>query len=202
MFRQALWGVVVGIVAGTLYPASARAEIYTWIDNAGVTNVSNLPPPEGARALNVTRAAPKDPVREAALREAAREAQMRALQEHVQQLQAEIEQSRREAPPSPAFVSQPPIQYSPAQPAPYVIVVSSPPPAYPEPASGCVYSWGNCGLGFWPGAYPASVVVVRDRHFRHGHAIRHARPIDHSVRNIPPAIHLPPPVRTGGHWRK
>ncbi len=212
MFRHALWAVLVGILAGTLYPSSARSDIYTWIDDSGVTNVSNVVPPEGARALNVTRAAPKDPAREAALREAAREAEMRALNERVQQLQAEVEQSRREAPPSRASVSQPPMQYAPAPPAPYIVVVSPPPPAYPEPASGCDYSWGTCGPGFWPGFYPASVVVLRDRHFRHdpirhGRPVHHGRPIHghpshHGGWSIAPPLQLFPPVQTVGHWRK
>ena len=96
MLGRTLLGLLVGIVAGMLYPPLARGDIYTWVDGAGVTNVSNLPPPEGVRTSNVARAAPNDPAREAALREAARESEMRALNERVQQLQAEVEQSRRE----------------------------------------------------------------------------------------------------------
>jgi Domain of unknown function (DUF4124) len=191
MLRRTLWGLLWGIVAGMLYPPSVRADVYTWVDAGGVTNVSNLPPPESVRTSSVTRAAPKDPAREAALREAAREAEMRALNERVQQLQAEVEQSRREA---QQLVSTPPIQYAPAPAAPYVIVVSPPPPASPQPSSGCDYSWGNswgnCGFGFWPGFYPSSVVVLRDRHFRHHH-----HPI-HFGR------HDPSPVRPGKPWRK
>jgi Domain of unknown function (DUF4124) len=191
MLRRTLWGLLVGIVAGMLYPPSVRADVYTWVDATGATHVSNLPPPEGVRTANVTRAAPKDPAREAAFREAAREAEMRALNERVEQLQAEVERSRREA---QQLVSTPPIQYAPAPAAPYVIVVSAPPPAYPQPAypqpaSGCDYSWGNCGFGFWPGYYPTSVVVVRDRHFRHHRPIHGGR-------------HDPWPVRTGKPWRK
>ena len=190
MLRRTLWGLLVGIVAGMSYPPLARADVYTWVDAAGVTNVSNLPPPEGVRTSMVTRAAPKDPAREAAFREAARESELRALNERVQQLQAAVEQSRRETPPPAAFVSPPPVHYAPAPAVPQVIVVSPPPPAYPQPSSGCDYSWGNCGFGFWPGFYPTSVVVLRNRHFRHDHHPVHL------------GRHHPSPVGTGKPWRK
>ena len=173
MLRRAHLAVRVAIVAGTLFPLSARPDVYVWIDTAGVRNVSNLPPPEGVRMVSVTRAAPKDPAQEAAFRDAAREAEMRALRERVQQLQAEVEHVRRE--PSPAVaVLQPQ-----APPTPYVIVVSPPPapvPVYAQPAGECAYPWNNCGFGFWPGFFPASVVVVRDRHFRHDRPIHHLPP--------------------------
>jgi hypothetical protein len=63
----------------------------------------------------------------------------------------------------------------------------SPPPAtvpvpvYAQPLIGCDYSWGNCGLGFWPGFYPANVVVVRDSHFRRDR-FRDDHPIHHRPR--------------------
>ena len=195
MPRRALWSLLVGIVAGVSYPPLARADVYTWVDGSGVTNVSNLPPPEGIRVSNVTRAAPKDPAREAALREAARESEMRALDERVRQLQAEVEQSRRENPPPQAFSSPPPMHHAPAPAAPYVIVVSPPPPTYPQPSGGCDYAWGNCGFGFWPGFYPTSVVVPRDRHFRHHRHPHHHHP-------ILVGRHDPWPIRTGKPWPK
>lgn len=197
MRREWKAAVLAAILAGSLDALTARADIYVWTDAAGVTNVSNLPPPEGVRTSNVTRAAPKDPAREAALREAARESEMRALNERVQQLQAEVEQSRRETPPPAAFVSPPPMHHAPAPAAPYVIVVSPPPPAYPQPLSGCDYSWGNCGFGFWPGLYPTSVVVLRDRHVRHHHHPHH-----HHHRPVHLGRHDPWSVRTGKPWPK
>jgi hypothetical protein len=187
--------VLIAIVAGAACPLPTRADVYTWTDKAGVTNISNLPPPEGVRTVSVTRAAPKDPAREAAFREAAREAEMRALNERVQQLQAEIEQARREPAPAPVV---PQSQHAPAPPVPYVIVVSPPAPTYPQQVAGCDYAWGNCGLGFWPGFYPPSVVVVRDRPFRHHRPIHHgnARPI--GGLGIPPAVHSAPGRAFGG----
>ncbi len=181
MLRRKHLAVLVAIIAGTLFLLSARPDMYVWTDKAGVMNVSNLLPPEGVRLVSVTRAAPKDPAQEAAFRDAAREAEMRALNQRVQQLQAEVEQVRREPlPPAPMLQPQ-----APAPPAPYVIVVSPPAPVYAQPVAGCDYPWGNCGSGHWPGFYPASVVVVRDRHFRHHHPIHHGHPRPVGGMNIP-----------------
>lgn len=191
--------MLVTIVAGTLYPLSARADMYVWIDKAGVTNVSNLSPPDGVRIVSVTRAVPKDPAQDAALREAAREAELRALNDRVQQLQAEVEQVRRDPPPT-IVVPQP--QPSPPPPAPYVVVVSAPAAPAWQPGAGCDYAWGNCGFGVWPGFYPASIVVVRDRHFRHHRPGHHAQPWHFGGFNAPPQGRWPPPVGMLGPWGK
>src|SRR5689334_22941462 len=53
-FRAGLVMMMVGMSA----PPLARAEIYTWIDASGVTNVSNLPPPDGAKVTKVQHAPP------------------------------------------------------------------------------------------------------------------------------------------------
>ena len=198
MFRCKHAARMLAMLASTLCLASAHADMYVWTDNAGVTNISNLPPPEGMRLVSVTRAAPKDPVQEAANREAARQAEMRALSERVQQLQAEVEQARRE--PAPTIVVQQP---PPTPAAPYVVVVAPPPaPAYAQPFAGCDFAWGNCGLGYWPGHYPASVVVVRDRHFRRDHPIHHGPPRHFGGRGILPGIHSSLPVAKPVHGRK
>jgi len=160
---------------GMLVTAPASADVYTWVDASGVTNVSNLPPPESVKGASVVRSAPKDPIREAQLREAAREAEVRALNERVQQLQADVVRSRQE--PAPAV---PPIQIVTPQPAPYVIVVAPPAPAYPEPVAGCNWGWGNCGYGFWPGFYPSGVVVLNDRHSHSRHHPHRPHPHPHS----------------------
>jgi hypothetical protein len=199
MFRRIHAAVALTIVTGMLPAMSAQADMYVWTDKAGVTNVSNLPPPEGTRLQRVTYAAPKDAAQEAAFREAARQAEIRALNERVQELQAAVEQARREPPPPTIVVTQAPAP----PPAPQVIVVSPPAPAYPQPvAAGCDFSWPyNCGFGFWPGFYPATV-VLGDNHFRHRHHHRpghQARP-RHSLRT-PPGIFPIVPVPRQGHWR-
>ena len=119
----------------------AQADIYTWTDKAGVVNVSNLPPPETASNTKITRAAPRDAAREAAAVDAARQAEVRALADRVQQLQVELEQSRRETPPPVAFVA-PQMPYAPA-PTYIVNVVSPPAPAYAAPMGGCGYGFGS-----------------------------------------------------------
>ena len=165
MIRRAHAAVLVMITAGTLYPLLACADMYVWTDETGMSHISNLPPPPAGRLVSVTRAAPKDPEQDAALRETARQAEMRALNERVQQLEAEIQQAQLEPP--PAIITPQPT-YAPPQPAPNVIVVSPPPaPSHPQPVVGCEYGWNNCANGFWPGFYPTNVVVLRHVGVRH-----------------------------------
>jgi len=150
---------------------AARADIYTWVDKKGLTNVSNLPPPEGARVTNVSRAAPKDAAREAAAREAARQVELRALNDRVQQLTDQVEQQRRE--PVALAYAPPPVPYAPP-PAPYVVNIMQPAAPSYAAAPGCDYAWGDCGGGFgfgaWPGYYGATTVIVggRGKNFHRG----------------------------------
>jgi hypothetical protein len=146
----------------------AAADIWRWTDRNGVVHLSNLAPPEDARVQSVTRSAPRDPEREAAAREAARHAEVRALDERVRQLTYELEQSRREPPPPPVVVVAPPA-YAPP-PAPYIVnVVTQSAPA----AGGCDSGWGNCGFGWWSGFVPVVTQPVdpwppRGKHPRRG----------------------------------
>jgi hypothetical protein len=194
MFARVLTVAVLSAVAGV-----AHADIYTWVDKSGLVNVSNLPPPEGVRVTKVQKEAPKDPAREAA-REAARQAEMRALAEQVQQLQVALEQSRRE-PPAMALMPPPMAYGAPSPPATTVINMVSSQPAYPS-NGGCDYGWGDCGLGWWPGYYPAAVYpstffVGRGKNFRRNPA-PHAQPYQYPGQIVPPLITpmsrpLPPP---------
>jgi hypothetical protein len=140
--------IMVGFALAAL-TSPAHADIYTWVDKDGITNVSNLPPPADVRVTKVARASPKDPAREAA----ARQAEMRALRERVDQLSSEVEQSRSAGMPPPD--APPPVMaYAPAPPAPTVVVtvVNQPAqPAQPDYASsGCDYTLGGCGF-YFPG---------------------------------------------------
>jgi hypothetical protein len=138
--RWIVAGFVLAVAAGP-----ARADIYTWVDKDGITNVSNLPPPDDVRVTKVARAAPKDPAREAA----ARQAEMRALRERVDELSKEVEEARSTGMPPPDAPA-PVMAYAPAPaPAPTVVVtVVNQQPAQPEyVSSGCDYL-GGCGLLF------------------------------------------------------
>jgi len=184
-FPVALLVLVAGAVAPT------HADIYTWTDKNGVVNVSNLPPPEGVRPTRVTHEAPKDPAREAAARDAAQLAELRALNERVAQLQEQVEQSRRETPPPMVVVAPPMMPYA-APAAPYIVnVVTQSPPAYGSTGSGCDYGWGDwgdCGgFGVWPGYYGAGVVAVP----RRNHGGRRFGPPQVQNPIVPPLI--PPP---------
>jgi hypothetical protein len=158
------------ILAGTFGLQVAHAEIYTWVDAAGTINVSNLAPPEGVRVSSIMRAsAPATATRDDAARNAARQAEVQALAERVRQLEDEVELATRQVPPQVDYraipappmmqyavdLAPPPVQYA-------VNVVNMTPPAN----TGCDPAWMGCGLWWFPGIYPASVVVVRAPNFR------------------------------------
>jgi hypothetical protein len=169
--------VLPAVLACTLQPLAARADISTWTDASGRINVSNLAPPEGARVSDVVRErAPEQKApRSDAARNAAREAEVQALEERVRQLQDEVElATRRAAAPVRyrAFPEPPPARYGVAFAPPPVQYASD---AAPTANPGCD-AWTGCGLGWFPGLYPASVVVLRApgiRRFHPAHGGQH-----------------------------
>lgn len=163
------------MLASMLGASPVHADIYTWVDGSGVTNVSNLPPPEGVQVTKTLHAPPPEIVaREDAARDAARAADAQALAERVRQLEDEI--AARQAPPPMVYPSLPPpmiqpvIQYIVEPPSSQVAYVTSPTQSY----SGCDPSWANCALSWFPGFYPASVFVVPG--FRPVHPVRPMHP--------------------------
>jgi hypothetical protein len=175
MVTRLLRAALPAILAGTFGLQLAHADIYTWVDASGATNVSNLAPPEGARVTKILHAsAPVTVAREDAAREAARQAETQALAERVRQLEDEIDMARRQVPP--------PVEYRPL-PAPPVIqyVVDPAPPLMqyvnvaPPANTGCDPTWMGCGLWWVPGIYPASVFVLRAPNFRPVHPVRPVR---------------------------
>ena len=175
--------VAVAVAAFAISPA--LADIYTWLDPSGTINVSNLPPPEGAKVTNVVRErAPEALSQEDAAREATRLAETQALGERVRQLEQELALAlrppppadyrpdyRADYPPAPTVVqyfiteaAQPVADYPVSQTAPY--------------AGWCDPTWSGCG--FVPGFYPASVIVVPASNGRRG------RPPFHGPGSGPP----------------
>ncbi len=165
MVRPILRAALVVGVAAASWLQLARADIYTWADASGSINVSNLTPPQGVRVISVARASPKSAAtRENAAREAARRAETLALEERVRQLESEAA-ARRQAPTPvvyPVIAAPPPIQYW-TEPAPVLYSVSMAPSAYTR---SCDPGWMDCGLGWFPGVYPATVVFLRAPSFR------------------------------------
>ena len=167
MLTRLLRASLPAILAGTFGLQLAHADIYTWVDASGTINVSNLAPPEGVRVTNIMRASAPAVTRDDAARNAARQAEVQALAERVRQLEDEVELATRQAPPQVDYraipappvvqyvVTPPPVQYA-------VNVVNMTPPAY----NGCDPAWMSCGSWWFPGIYPASVVVVRAPNFR------------------------------------
>ena len=145
------WPVVVrtgaqltlSAVVGVLAPSVANADIYAWVGPSGDVTYSNLPPPKNARVFAVIEeTAPPTAQQQAAL-DAAHQAEMRALNDRVQQLEREMQQSRWQA--------EAPLPY-PAGAAP-----AYPPPPPPSYASGCDYDFMDCDLLGPPVYYTAGV---------------------------------------------
>ncbi len=162
---------------------SAHADIYTWVDASGNVNLSNRPPPEGARVTNVFREDPAVHASAEAARAAAQREELRALNERVTQLERDLEAARR---PEPA-----PVAYVPAAPppAPYASVMAEAIVAPSAPAYGdCSSPWASCASPGYFGFYPASIVVLSTRgprRFAPDHGM-------HRVAALPPA-HLAKP---------
>ena len=179
--------LVLAAAAGT-----ARADMYTWVDKNGITNVSNVAPPEDVRVTKVARAAPKDPAREAAAREAARLAEMQALRERVDELAKEVEHSRTDALPPP-YAAPPAVAFAPPAPAPTVVVTVINQPAQPEVTNaGCDLAFGGCGAGFFPGYTYYAPPNQRGFHKPHRGKWPTATPTRQNWQIPPPLI--PPPT--------
>ncbi len=153
--------VALGCAMGV---SPAHADIYTWTDPNGRVNISNVAPPEGARVTSVLHEAPK-PERPQQPVDTAPQPDVRALTDRVMQLEWELDQARRQPPPTAVYAAAPPQPQYPPQPVPQY--------SYPEPAPsygsygsyGCDPSGLGCGLAWSPWGYPASIVVVRSPGF-------------------------------------
>lgn len=155
--RAALLMALAGIGASPV----AHGDVFTWVDNSGRVNVSNLDPPADAHVTSVVHVnAPKvTPAAADAAREARRQAEVAALAEQVRQLQDEVK-AAQQPPPAP----QPRYRVAAAPPVPYAAAEWAPdasPYAYDAPpitGAGCDPSWAGCA-SFW--GFPASVIVLR-----------------------------------------
>lgn len=127
------------LLLGPVLPAMCSAEIYGWIDAAGVVTYSNLPPPGG---VDVTQVIHEEPVSPKAAAEAAQRAETEALKDRIRLL--ELEMSR----PQPV-----PVEY----------------PVAPEPSApveaGCgPYGYDDCNVyWYWPGWWPRHRYYYRGR---------------------------------------
>ena len=218
LLRSVLPVPLVALLACAFALPSAHADIYTWTDDKGRVNISNVEPPEGAHVTSVLRESKamkeaNEAARAAALdrqREALREAEVRALAERVRQLQAEVEAAKRPPPPVVAATSTPPYmpytgaysgEWAPPV-AQYNIINASPVIGGGDNANGgCYTGWPDCQFswypGFYPAYYPVNVIVPRDRHFRRDHF--QPQPTPHS--RGPTAPWSPVPVIGAGRGR-
>jgi uncharacterized protein DUF4124 len=154
--------IFVTLTASVALPL-AHADIYTWTDARGVTNVSNLPPPDGAKVSHLVHETPPPaPAVSDAAREAARQAEVRALSERVRELEAAA--SVPSVPPDLMYAARVPVP--PPQPPAiqYNVTVLPQQPQYaeppPQPTYGCDPSWIGCLPWLGTYFYPAPVAVV------------------------------------------
>jgi hypothetical protein len=99
MLIPLLRAALPAVLAGTFGLQPAYADIYTWVDPSGVVKVSNLAPPENVRVTNVIHAsAPKTTTPADAVRDPARDAELRALTERVRQLEDDVAVARSKVP--------------------------------------------------------------------------------------------------------
>jgi hypothetical protein len=89
--RGEIFPLVLAFMLGGQF---AQADIYTWVDASGATNVSNLSPPEGVRVTHVTHENPQPTARLDTARDAAHDAEIQSLSERVRELQHEVELAR------------------------------------------------------------------------------------------------------------
>src|SRR5690348_8687953 len=181
---------VSAVLAGALGVPLAHADVYTWTDVSGRLNVSNLAPPEGVHVSRVVHEDPK--VRPPAPpRDAARDAEMQALNERVAELQDQVDRAQRQ-PPAPvvayrAVAPAPPVQVTVnvVPPAPAADYAAS--PAYPP---GCDPTVFGCPVF----GYPVGVVVLKSPRFhRFNRFDRFDRlhPVDRVARAALPSIPSP-----------
>lgn len=195
--RRVAWVIAFLSAAGW---TSAHADIYTWVDSSGNVNLSNRPPPEGARVTHVFREDPAVHASAEAARALAQREELQALSERVVQLERDLDTASR-PPPTPSA----PVVYVPPIPAPaaYPSIVAEVAPASPSYGN-CTDPWASClSPGYF--GFPSGVVVLSApaRHgFRPAH--RGRTPSPPSAPAFPqPVGALPDPVNLfpGSHRR-
>ena len=203
MFARLHFATLSSTCALALGASLAHADIYTWTDASGRTNVSNLPPPEGARVSHVVHetpppvAGPSD-----SAREAARQAELRVLSERVQQLEAEANVARNAVPPDLMYARVPPPAPSPPT-VQYNVTLLPPAQQYDagpaqQVAPTCDLTWFGCGA--WWGTYFYSVPVAASRASRF-HRIQPFRG-EHALHSQQHATTHQPLTRMPGAIRK
>ncbi|HEV8500526.1 MAG TPA: DUF4124 domain-containing protein [Casimicrobiaceae bacterium] len=169
------------LLAMLLAAPGARADIYTWVDASGTLNVSNLAPPSGVHVIDVVVHHDPPPVPPAppnAALDAARDAELQALNARVEALRDEVDQAhRRLAAQADDWSATPPAQepvYDTGDPSGYGYDTG----AVTQASVGCDPSWWGCAFGYPYGlyGYPVVIVAANARNVRRGHGV-HPAPV-------------------------
>ena len=156
MLTRLLGAVLSSVLAYTAGLPLAHADIYTWIDESGTVNVSNLNPPEGLQVTKIVHEIPRTIVAPPlAVSSTAPSVDVQVLAGRVRQLEYEVELAKRQVSPVMEYVAVP---MSPTM--QYGVEVA------PQASYGCDSGLNGCwgGLGF--GAYPMGIVVLGAPTFR------------------------------------
>jgi uncharacterized protein DUF4124 len=185
---------VVGLALGAALAAPAHADIFTWTDASGRTNISNVEPPKDVHARRIVQKDLPKKRSDDGARAAAQATEVQALQDRVAELETEVDDARRRA--SAAAYR------APVPAAPPVVVVAPPPAAYapapsayaeaPDSVACDPLMFGCPAFGYPAFAYPVNVVVLKNGRRFH----RFERPrLDHRVRAVPAHPAFPMRVR-------
>ena len=90
--RNRQFAATLAGLAALAMPLVCAAEIYGWIDGAGVVTYSNLPPPNG---VDVTQVIHEEPVSPKAAAAVAQQAEAAALNDRIRLLEWEVARSQR-----------------------------------------------------------------------------------------------------------
>jgi hypothetical protein len=180
----------------------AHADIYTWTDASGSINVSNIAPPDDVHVTKVVHDSPPRPQAAIDAAEAAHQAEVRALNDRVGQLERDADVASRVTSRAPAY--PPPGAYPPQPP---VYAATAPTPAiqysvYPpeSTAQGCDSSWNDCGNNWLTSPiYAAPFFVVQNNPFRRrpfpGRRFPPHTPVNHPIGGM--GVVQPPLGATG-----
>jgi Domain of unknown function (DUF4124) len=153
----------IPLLAMLLAAPAARADIYTWVDASGTLNVSNLAPPSGVHVIDVVvhhDPPPAPPAPPNAALDAARDAELQALNARVEALRDEVDQAHRRLATQADYWSAAPPPEAPVYDAGDTSGYGYDTAPVTQASVGCDPSWWGCAYGYPYGLYGYPVVIV------------------------------------------
>jgi hypothetical protein len=162
MLKSHLLALLPAAIACSLPLQVAQADVYAWVNGSGGVTYSDVPPPAGARVLEVV---PESAPRTVMPREPAQESDARILAERVRLLERQMDLAANQPAPAVQYQVPPATQY--------------PTTSVPQTTFGCQGVWADC---WWWWTQPPTAfspvygaVVAPFTGFRHFHRFHGAR---------------------------